>query len=71
MPLTESIAEAPDIAFLDKKTAPDPSGAALPRLLPCEDQPASLAQSRLVIFFSVAYLSAEVLIIGLRMLLSA
>ena len=36
-----------------------------------EAQPASLAQSRLVTFFSAAYFSAELRIIGFRMLLSA
>src|SRR5512147_179077 len=71
MPFTLSIVGAADIGSLAKKrrrVSPAPPCLAC---LPADAQPASLAQSRFGSFFSAAYFSAELRIIGLRMLLSA
>src|SRR6185369_9203035 len=69
MPFTDSITGAADIRILEK-TAPGGNPAPLGASR-AKDQPASLAQSRFVSFFSAAYFSADARIMGLRMLLSA
>jgi hypothetical protein len=68
MPFTESIAGAEDIiARSSKKRRRGKPGA----VVLFENQPASLAQSRLMIFFSAAYFAAEARIIGLMICWSA
>src|SRR6185436_10384754 len=69
MPFTDSITGASVMDFLEK-TAPGTNPAPLDASRTM-DQLASLAQSRLVSFFSAAYFSADARIIGLMMLLSA
>src|SRR6187200_2688106 len=69
MPFTDSITGASLMQSLEK-TAPGTNPAPL-EASKAGDQLASLAQSRLVSFFSAAYFSADARIIGFRMLLSA
>src|SRR6185369_725331 len=69
MPFTDSITGTADMKILEKTALG--KNPAPPMESKTRNQPASLAQSRLVIFFSVAYFSADERIIGLRMLLSA